>query len=317
MPVDGPIPRAVVHTDGTLRLHHFLPVLDEIYRVPVLLVMPILGRINALDLLNNQSLAEHLVRHGFDVYAIDWGVPRDEDRELGLEDYILKRIPDCVAKVVEHSEVAEVSIVSYCLGGTFACMYAALHPEDPLRNLVCFTTPVNSEGLTLFDQWENNCIDIDEIVEKFGNLPPELITFSLREMRFDRPELSERWDEDEFLQACSRLERWALDQIPVAGKLARQLAHEFLRENKLVAGTLELEGRPVDLSNIRVPLLHITAEFDRIVPSAASRELVVRAASRDKTEMVLKSGHVDLFAGGNAVYRLWPKLEAWLASRSV
>ncbi len=317
MPSDGPIPRAVVHTDGTLKLYHLLPVLDEIYRVPVLLVMPILGRISALDLLKNQSLAEHLVRNGFDVYVINWGIPRDEDHDLGLEDYVLKKIPDCVAQVAEHSEIAEVSIMAYCLGGTFACMYAALHPKGPLRNLVCFTTPVDSEGLTLFRDWKDGSLDIDEIVGESANIPPELIASSLREMKFDRPDGGDRWDEDEFLRLCARFERWSLDQIPVAGRVARQLTQEFLRGNKLAKGTLRIAGRRVELEKIRIPLLHISAEYDRIVPSAASRELVLRAASRDKTELVIKSGHVDLFAGGNAVYRLWPKVEAWLASRSV
>jgi polyhydroxyalkanoate synthase len=39
--------------------------------------------------------------------------------------------------------------------------------------------------------------------------------------------------------------------------------------------------------------------------------------SKDKQDLVLKGGHVSLVAGGNAIYRLWPKLEAWLAPRSV
>ncbi|MDE2977533.1 MAG: poly-beta-hydroxybutyrate polymerase, partial [Acidobacteriota bacterium] len=37
----------------------------------------------------------------------------------------------------------------------------------------------------------------------------------------------------------------------------------------------------------------------------------------DRQELVLKGGHVSLVAGGNAVRRLWPRLEGWLAERSV
>ena len=34
---------------------------------------------------------------------------------------------------------------------------------------------------------------------------------------------------------------------------------------------------------------------------------------RTRKKLVLKGGHVSLVAGGNAIKRLWPKLDAWLA----
>jgi len=53
------------------------------------------------------------------------------------------------------------------------------------------------------------------------------------------------------------------------------------------------------------------------VPTAASRDLIGLIGSKDKQEIVIKGGHVSLVAGGNAVYRLWPQLDRWLAPRSV
>jgi len=45
--------------------------------------------------------------------------------------------------------------------------------------------------------------------------------------------------------------------------------------------------------------------------------LITIVGSKDKTEIVLKGGHVSLVAGANAVHRLWPQLDAWLAKRSL
>ncbi len=59
----------------------------------------------------------------------------------------------------------------------------------------------------------------------------------------------------------------------------------------------------------------IAAQHDHIVPAAASKGIIDLVASTDKEEVVLKGGHVSLVAGGNAVYRLWPKLAGWLADR--
>ena len=122
-------------------------------------------------------------------------------------------------------------------------------------------------------------------------------------------------EDDQFVEAHYRFERWASDQIPMAGETAKQLFKDFLRDNKFLKSQMEIQGRRVDLANIKVPFLHIAAQHDHIVPAAASRGILDLIGSEDKEELVLKGGHVSLVAGGNAVYRLWPKLSAWLSER--
>ena len=73
----------------------------------------------------------------------------------------------------------------------------------------------------------------------------------------------------------------------------------------------------MDLSQITIPFLHVVAEHDHIVPYESARVLVPMVGSEDKREVMLKGGHVSLVAGGNAIYRLWPQLDQWLAERSV
>ena len=77
-----------------------------------------------------------------------------------------------------------------------------------------------------------------------------------------------------------------------------------------------IRGETVDLGKIRVPFLHVAALYDHIVPSAASKDRVTLVGSKDKQEIVVKGGHVSLVAGGNAIYRLWPKLDEWLRERA-
>ena len=59
------------------------------------------------------------------------------------------------------------------------------------------------------------------------------------------------------------------------------------------------------------------AEHDHIVPYEAAKHLITRVGSKDKTEVMLKGGHVSLLAGANAARRMWPKLDEWLGERSV
>ena len=86
---------------------------------------------------------------------------------------------------------------------------------------------------------------------------------------------------------------------------------------KSVHRTLTIRGRPVDLKQITIPLLHIAAQYDHIVPAACSQPLLGMIGSTDKEEVTLPGGHVSIAAGANAVKRMWPRLDAWLEGRSV
>lgn len=322
-PVVGQTPRDTIYSKGTLRLYHYHPMCDEVYRVPVLLVMSLVSKPYILDLTPGQSLVEFLLKQGFDVYMIDWGVPRPEDSRLRLEDYVLDFIPDCAARVLADSGEDELSMIGYCMGGQLATMYAALHADGPLKNLACFTTPVDADGMALFKQWtDRRYFDVDRVVDTLGNVPPELLLAS-----FDALKPAARmakninlWDNlwnDEFVKSYRMFDRWAADQIPFPGECFRQVTKQMMWENRFVKNEMEIGRRTVDLGQIKVPFLHVVAEHDHIVPYEAAKPLVPLVGSEDKRELMLKGGHVSLVAGGNAIYRLWPQLDSWLGARSV
>ncbi|MNL42654.1 acyl-CoA synthetase [compost metagenome] len=100
------------------------------------------------------------------------------------------------------------------------------------------------------------------------------------------------------------------------GGYFRQTPKELMQRNALHEGTLRIGGRLVDLSKITVPLLHVIAQYDHIVPPECANPLVERVGSRDKQEIVLPGGHVSIAAGPNAVKRMWPALDSWLEERS-
>ena len=322
-PVMGLTPKDVVYTRGTLQLYHYRPLTPDVYRVPVLLVMSLVSRAYILDLTPGQSFVEFLVKQGYDVYMIDWGVPRPEDRRLRLEDYVLDFMPDCVARVAADCGEPDVSMIGYCMGGMLAVIHAALHPTGPIKNLACFTTPVDFRGMPLFRQWTDpRYFDVDRIVDQLGNVPPELIYSSFEMLRpAARAAGTVRlWDNmwnDDYVRSYRMFDRWATDQIPFPGECFRQTVKELMWENRLFTGELTLGGRPVDLSRIRVPFLHVMAEHDHIVPYESARPLVDMVGSAEKQELVLKGGHVSLVAGPHASRRLWPQLDGWLAGRSV
>ncbi len=322
-PPVGASPRDVIYSKGTLRLYHYRPLTDEVYRIPVVLVMSLISKPYILDLSPGQSLVEYLLREGFDVFMVDWGVPRPEDKRLDLEYYVVDSLPRNIEEVQKVTGEEEVSLLGYCMGGLFTLMFSGIFHDAPVANIVCAATPVDFEGMPLFRRWSDpRWLDVDRLVDRLGNIPPDLIIRSFEMLRpverwFSYLRLSENLWNDLWVKNFRLFYRWINDQPPFPGETYRQMIKELLWQNKLMKGTLTIGGRRVDTAAITCPLLHIMAEHDHIAPFASTLPLTTIVGSEDKEDIVLKGGHVSLVAGLNAWFRLWPKLSQWLGVRSV
>lgn len=322
-PVVGATPRDILYAKGTQRLYRYRPLTDEVYRIPLVLVMSLISKPYILDLSPGQSLVEYLLREGFDVFMVDWGVPRPEDNRIGLEYYVLEALPRNVEEVQKTTGEREISILGYCMGGLLGLMYNGVFNDAPVANMVCAATPVDFDGMGLFRHWsDRRWFDVDRLVDSLGNVPADLI---FRSFEMLRP--AQRWAEyarlfdnlwnDLYVKNYRLFNRWVYDQIPFPGEAYRQLIKELMWENKLMKGQLTIGGRRVDTQGITCPVLHIMAQHDHIAPIEAARPLSTIVGSEEKEDVVLKGGHVSLIAGRNAWFRLWPQISQWLSVRSV
>ncbi len=318
----GVTPRETVYSQGTLKLHRYKPLAESVYRVPLLIVTSLVNQPYILDLVPGQSMVEHLLRQGYDVFLIEWGRPRREHAKLTLEDHVLDRLPNCVATVQELTGQHDVSLLGYCVGGLLTALYAALHPKGPARNVACMAAPVDATGLVSLKAWMGEGFNPESLLAEFGNVPGDWVQNALRALKpFGKVAgaamLLNNADKPEFVQSFLRMGKWEADNLPFPGGVFRQLVNDFLRDNKLVKGQWVLGGQRVNLQSIRQPFVHILAQEDHITPYAAAHPLVELVGSSDKQEIIIKGGHVGLVAGRGAQTRMWPALDAWLAPRSV
>ena len=322
-PTLGSTPKDILHSRGTMNLYHYRPLAKEVYRVPVLIVMATTNRGYILDMVPGQSFIEFLLKRGYDVYMLDWTPPKPEERCLRMEDYVLDFIPDCIRRVQQDSGEQDVSVIGYCFGGVLSLLYGSVFSDGPMKNLICFTTPIDFRKLELFSNFaDRRYFDVDHLVDTVGNVPPEMILSSFEMLRpasrvASQVQLWENIWNDEYVNSFRMFDRWATDTLPLAGEYFRTITKDLLWDNKLYNGTMTVGGRPVDLANIKVPVLHAVAEHDHIVPYDAAKHLIAKVGSNDKEEVMLKGGHVSLVAGANAIKRLWPKLDSWLGGRSI
>ncbi len=322
-PTPGATAKDTILSRGTMTLYHYRPVADEIYCIPILIVMATTNRGYILDLAPGQSLIEYLINRGYDVYMLDWNAPRPEEKNLRMEDYVLGFIPECIGAVQNDSGETDINIIGYCAGGMPSVLYASLFPDGPLKNLVCLTTPIDFRQMKLFQNFaDRRYFDVDRLVDSVGNVPAEIIVTSFDMLRpaartVGQVQLWENIWNDEYVKSYRMMDRWGADTLSLPDEYFRQMTKDLMWDNKIYNDTMSLGGRALDLSKIKVPILHAVAEHDHIVPYDAARHLIAKVGSSDKQEIMLKGGHVSLVAGANAVKRLWPKLDSWLGERSI
>ena len=249
-PEVGPTPKEVIWTKNKTKLYRYISDQPKTQKVPLLLVYALINKPYILDLTKGSSFVEFLVNRGFDVYLLDWGTPGYEDKNMKLDDYIMDYIPRAVRKVLRTSNADEVSILGYCMGGTITSIFAALHPELPIRNLVFMTSPFDFEDTGLYGAiLDERYFDVDKVVDTLGLVPPEMIDFGNKMIKpmsnFYGPYVSliDRGENEKFLKSWKLLQKWLNDGIPFPGEAYRQWIRDFYQQNKLIKGEMVIRGR--------------------------------------------------------------------------
>ena len=323
----GQTPKEVIWPLNKAKLYHYIPVLpsQQRHKIPLFLVFALMNRPYILDLRPGYSFIEYMVKQGYDVYLLDWGAPGPEDKDLQFDDYVLDYLTRAIRKVKAVSGSDEFSMLGWCIGAILATVYAALRPEDGLKNLLLLTAPLDFSDKTAggFVRWVNDTnFDPDLIVDSLGNVPGKMIDYGARALKpvenyigsyltlwdnLDNPRIVESWH---------AMNTWVTDLIPMAGATYRQLIKELYQENRLIEGNLIIRGQRVDLSRIRANLFMIIAEGDHITPPCQSARLLDKVGSPDKQELRVPGGHIGVMAGSGASKGTWPKVESWIAARS-
>jgi len=320
----GATPTDTVLRIDKMRLLHYVSTVRAQFETPLLVVFALVNRPYILDLRPGKSVVAHFVDRGLETYNLDWGVPSDGDRFLGLDDYIEGQLDPVVDFLRERHHCESINMLGYCMGGSMTAMYAALHPEK-VKNFIMLAAPVDwSAKDHLLGKWTDPSVfDVDKLIEVYGNAPAELLQGSFMMLKpvstlFEKYfSFYENMDDEKYLEDFFAMETWLNDNIPVAGEMFRQFVKYCMQQNKLVRGELRIGGKHVNLSEITCPILNLVALNDHLVPKELSLPLNDYVGSKDKESIVFPAGHIGLAVGSKSNRELWPKAADWLAKRSV
>lgn len=327
--LEAPVGRTPADTVWTLNkatLYHYVPTCppEERHPIPLLLVYALINKAFIFDLGPGRSFVEYMVGEGFDVYLLDWGAPGPEDSDTTFDDYVTHYLTRAVRKVLRLSGAPGLSMLGYCLGANLAVVLAAAYPEVPLRNLILLTAPLDfTERDGSMAIWlDESRLDVDRLLDLYPNIPGEMIRTWAKLLKpvenfvGSYVNLWKYLDDEAVVAAWQAINRWVEDVIPFAGAAFRQFVIDYVRRNELIRGVHQVDGRPVDVRNIRAPVLNMIAEFDHLVARSQAETIMDHISSTDKELRVVPSSHVGMMASVSARYKLWPGIAAWLAPRS-
>ncbi len=318
----GQTPRDVVWTHRGTTLYRYRSDRRE-HAVPILLVFALINRPDIFDLRHENSFVEFLLSEGFDVFLVDWGVPDEEDADMGLGEFVCDELHWAVRETLRCSSSEELTLLGWCIGGTLCAMYCALHPEGPVRNAVLLTTPIDPSG-SLYTQWVGGEeFDVDLIADSLQSIPGGGIDWANKLMKPVTNHLTTYrrlfkgiLDGNDPRTAYQAMAKWVADTPPFPGRAYNEWITWMYKENRLVSGRLRLREERVDLSAIEQNLLVVTAGADHIAPREGTLPLLSLVSSEDVTHLDRPGGHIGLMAGSKAKGEIWPELADWLRERS-
>jgi len=316
----APSPYEVVYEEDRVKLKRYTPVTEIQFKTPLLVVYALINRETMLDLQPGRSVVQTLLKAGIDLYMVDWGYPRFKDKFLTIDDHVNGYMDHMIDFIRKRHDVPQINLMGICMGGSFCVMYSALHPEK-IKNLVTTVSPTNFDtDQGLLHVWFRD-IDVDRVVDTFGNIPGDLMNYIFLLLNPARLVIDkyvgfiENMDNRPFVENFIRMEKWIFDSPDVPGETFRQFVKDCYQKNLLIQSKMELGGRRVDLKKITMPLLNFYGQFDHLVPPEACNLISKKVGSQDKEDVCLDTGHIGIYVSSKSQEEFAPKIIRWLKER--
>jgi polyhydroxyalkanoate synthase len=291
-------PGKVIFRNRLMELMQYSPQTPTVHAEPILITPAWIMKYYILDLSPRNSLVRYLVEKGHTVFMISWKNPDVADRELSVADYVTLGFLDALQQVRRIVPQRRVHAVGYCIGGTLLAIAAALLAaggDSSLASLTLLAAQVDfSEPgeLSVFIT-PSQIAMLEAMMSKRGVLESERMSAAFamlrsrdlmwapavnQYMRGERPHLND-------------LMAWNADGTRMPWCMHSEYLERLYLKNELAKGTFTLNGTPVDLGQLRLPMFVVGTETDHVAPWRSAYKVRSLTRSADYTFCLTSGGH--------------------------
>ncbi len=316
----------VIWQNNILQLIQYSPLTEEVYSKPLLMIPPWINKYYVLDLNEKKSMMKWLVEQGYTVFIISWVNPDEAQKDETWASY-MQGASDAIDRVLAETGQKQAHIASYCIGGTMAAsLTAALNRDGDKRiaSTTFFTSLVDFEDageLQVFVD-DKTIAMVDEQMEK-GYLPAQTMASAFNMLRSS--DLIWSYVVSNYMLGKAPvpfdLLYWNADSTAMPAKVHHFYLEQFYTQNLFAKDLLEVDGKPVRLSDIKVPVYHVAAKEDHIAPAASVYSGAREMPNADVRFVLAGSGHIAGVVNPPAAgkYQYWTNkdmsgdtLQVWL-----
>ena len=299
---------------------------DSVHRSrPVLIVAAPIKRPYIWDLAPSASAIRCCLKAGLRVYLLEWLPASEKTCNVGIAE-CAEAIAASLAAIASGPHGTKPTLMGHSLGGTLAAVYAATAPAT-IGGLVLLGSPL--------------CFRPDEspFRDALVSLVPEPVSGSVP---YPGSMLSHAsaavspdtfvWSRltDAFLSLAdgratdipARVERWALDEMVLPGKLVREIVELLYRENRFCRGILKVGEQIVGPDNLSARTLAVVNTADAVAP-LLSVSPMGEALGPEKFRVIEYPGetgvclqHLGILVGRHAHAQVWPQIIDWIMLQS-
>jgi len=267
-------PGKVVFQNRMFQLIQYMPSTDKVLKRPLLVVPPWINKYYIMDLQPKNSLLKWLVDQGHSVFVVSWVNPDSSYADTTFDDYVTQGVMAAVDAVEQATGESEINMIGYCIGGSLLATSLAYMKEkgdERVKSATFFTTMIDFAKpgeLGVFIDEEQIC-GLEKRMEETGYLDGSQMAGAFNLMRAN--DLIWSFYINNYLLGNDPrpfdLLYWNSDSTRMPAKMHAWYLRNFYLENNLCKpGGVTIDGVPIDISKVDIPVCFVSAVEDHIAP---------------------------------------------------
>jgi polyhydroxyalkanoate synthase len=270
----GVTPGKVVYQNDLMQLIQYAPATPTVLKRPLLICPPWINKFYILDLTPEKSFIKWCVAQGLTVFVISWVNPDERQQHKDLSDYMREGPLAALEAIKQATGESDVTAIGYCVGGTLLALtlaYMAAKGDRRITSATFFAAQMDfthAGDLKVFVD-EEQIETLERQMRERGYLAGKSMANAFNLLRSN--DLIWPYVINNYLKGQAPfpfdLLYWNSDATRMPAANHSQYLRSCYLENRLAKDEMELDGLPLSLKQVTIPIYNLATREDHIAPA--------------------------------------------------